>query len=145
MPSCCSICSTAALRAPRGVPVVLLAATEAATTTILTLEGCPIFWRTCPLARPGEVGYPIARRAALLRDVAEALDFAGDELGVAPPARLLVTGPLAEEEGLAGWLAAQLVLLVDTLDASCLVRQATRRVPGEGWNWWGVALGAATR
>ena len=81
----------------------------------------------------------------LVRDIHEAIVYCGDALEVGSPARILVTGPLAEGPGLADRLTAQVDLPVETLDASRLVQPLPRRLRGEGWNRWGVALGAATR
>lgn len=131
---------------PPGVPLLFLAAAEASLTTIVVLDGAPIFWRTRRLFRPGEQApaagtYPAAE---LLRDVVEAIAYCGDELDVEPPAEVFVAGPLAGEPGLADWLAGQLQLPVTLLDAGRLVRHTPERL-AEGWNRWGVALGAAAR
>ena len=83
-------------------------------------------------------------RGEILRDVCEAITYADEQLGVGPPARLLVTGPQADGADLADWLAAQCGLPADALDASRrLLRPLPWRLRGEPWPPWGVALAAA--
>jgi hypothetical protein len=135
------------LAGPPGVPTLLLAATEDTLTTVLTLEGCPIFWRSRPLLRAGEAdpasGH--SRRGELAKDIAEAVTYAEEQLGVDRPARVLVTGPPAEEPGLAAWLAARVGLPTACLEARHLLKRVPRHLAGEGWNHWGAAIGAAAR
>lgn len=135
------------LAGPPGAPVLLLAAAEEALTTIITLDGCPIFWRSLALAPPGEAGpaWGNGRRGEMARDIAEAVTYAGEQLGVEPPARVLVTGPPAEEPGLAAWLAARVGLPTTCLEARHLLKRVPRHLAGEGWDHWGAALGAAAR
>lgn len=134
------------LASPPGVPLLFLAAAEASLTTIAILDGCPIFWRTRRLFRPGEDAPATGASpgAELLRNVVEAIAYCGDELDVGPPAKVFIAGPLAEEPGLAEWLAIQLRVPVTSLDAGRLIRHTPERLV-EGWNRWGVALGAAVR
>jgi hypothetical protein len=143
------------LAASPGSPTLLLAATETVSTTIMTLDGCPIFWRThrgaapgpkAPAAPGGSVGAAPAAwrwRGALLGDAADAIAYVEERLGVPPPARIVVTGPPAEEPGLAAWLEARLKAPVDVLDAGRLVRPFPHASSDEAWNRWEVALGAA--
>ncbi len=135
------------LTGPSGALILLIAFHETSSTSIVTLEGCPIFWRTRPRVgvEEGAAAPASDLRGELLRDISEAMVYVGGELGVGPPARILVTGPLAEGPDLAGWLAAQLDLPVDALDPSRLVRHIPRRLRGEGWNHWEAALGAAAQ
>lgn len=146
------------LTGPPGSPILFLAATEASSTTVMILNGCPIFWRTRRLSVLEEPvagtlaslpSHGEARRGSRwgerLRDLSEAIAYTEDHLGVGTPARILVTGLLTEEPGLADWLAAQVNLPVEILDVSHLVRPQPRHLSGEGWNRWEVALGAAAR
>lgn len=134
------------LVSPSTVPVLLLALTEASSTSIMTLNGCPIFWRTRPLARSTEGPLPHGDWPQdVLNDVDEAIRYAGDTLGVDPPTQLLVAGPLAGEPGLADWMADRAGFPVTALDAGRLVKHVPRRLGAEVWNRWGVALGAAAR
>ena len=137
------------LMGPPGPPVLLLDATEEALTTIMTVEGCPIFWRSHALAAPQHRSHGLGnwngRRGQLLQDICEAIMYGDATLGLNPPTHLLVTGPLAEECAFPDWLAAQLGVPVERLDAGRLVRHAPRRLRQYGWQRWGVALGAAAR
>ncbi len=121
----------------------------------MTLDGCPIFWRTHRAAGPGPEapaapGRPVGPapaagswRGELLREAADAIVYVEEQLGVAPPARIVVTGPPAEEQGLAAWLETHLKVPVDAVDAGRLVRPFPQALSGEDWNRWEVALGAA--
>ncbi|HEY7675944.1 MAG TPA: hypothetical protein VIG69_02645 [Candidatus Methylomirabilis sp.] len=143
------------LPASPGSPTLLLAATETATTAIMTLDRCPIFWRThragragpkAPAAPGGPFGAAPAAwnwRGALLGDAADAIVYVEERLGVPAPARIVVTGPPAQEPGLGAWLEAHLKIPVDVLDAGRLVRPFPLAPPDEAWDHWEVALGAA--
>ncbi len=135
------------LTGPPGAPVLLLAAGEDTVTTILTLGGCPIFWRTRALAGTAEGGEEEDGDGweEVLRDVTEAIPYSEDRLGVNPPARILVTGPLAGQRGLATWLRVQVGIPTSYLDARRLLQRAPYSLAAEGWNRWGAALGAAAR
>ena len=143
------------LAASPGAPVLLLAATETTSTAIITLDGCPIFWRAhratgpgphapgAPGGPPGPAPAVGSRREELLRAAADARIYVEEQLGVAPPARIVVTGPPAEEPDLAAWLEAHLKVPVDAMNAGVLVRPFPHALSGEDWNRWEVALGAA--
>jgi hypothetical protein len=132
------------LTGPPGAPVLLLAAGEATVTTILTLDGCPIFWRTRALAGAAEEGEAAGGGwcGELLRDVTEAIAYGEDRLGVNPPAHILVTGP---QPGLVRWLRVQVRIPTYFLDTRRLLKRGPYRLAAEGWNRWGAALGAAAR
>ena len=132
-----------------GDPVLLLAAGDETVTTILTLRGCPIFWRTRVLAGRQEEGEAAAggRWGDLLQDVTEAIAYGEERLGVNPPGQLLVTSTGTGQGELARWLKAQVHIPTDSLDTWCLLnlKQSPHRVAAEGWSRWGAALGAAAR
>ncbi len=135
------------ITAPPGVPALFLAASDETLTTVLALDGCPIFWRTralAPLEAAGG-GWDNGRRGDLVRDITEAVVYGEAKLGMDPPGRVLVTGPPTEVPGLARWLAAQVGLPTTCLEARTLLRRAPRPLPGDGWHRWAAALGAATR
>jgi hypothetical protein len=132
---------------PTGVPILILAATDETLTTVLALDGCPVFWRTralAPLAVPGG-GWANGRRGDLVRDLTEAVEYGEATLGMDPPGHVWVTGPPTEVPGLARWLAAQVGLPTTCLEPRTLLRRAPRPLAGDGWHRWGPALGAATR
>ncbi len=135
------------LAGPPGVPVLLLAATEEALTTVITLDGCAIFWRSRALLLAGNAGRASDNgwHGELVRDVLEAVAYGEDQLGVGPPGRLLVTGPLAAGPGLADWLGLQVRLPTRFLDARKLLTRVPRPLASEGCHRWAAALGAAAR
>ena len=135
------------LLGPPEVPVLLVNATDEALTTIITVDGCPVFWRTRAPGEPGNGGRAPADdpREELLGDVAEAIVYGEARLGTETPATVLVTGPLARQPGFMGWLAGQVGLPAAFLDAGQLVEREARGVAAEGWDRWAPALGAAAQ
>jgi len=107
---------------PPGVPILILAATDETVTSILALDGCPVFWRTRALAPLGAAGggWDNGRQGDLVRDLTEAVEYGEATLGMEPPGHVWVTGPPTEVRGLAPWLAAQVGLPTTFLEARTL-------------------------
>jgi len=135
------------LAGPPGAPVLLLTATEDAVTTILTLAGRPIFWRSRARHASSQAGPApsTSARDELLRDVVDTIAYAEDRLGVPAPARILLAGPAAQGPGLPEWLAAQVGLPTHALDAAQLLNPVPHRIAAEETGRWAPALAAAAR
>jgi hypothetical protein len=132
---------------PPDVPVLLLNPSEESLTTVMSVDGCPVFWkiRSLGAAGNGDHGSGDVRREKILEDISEATVYAEAKLGTNTPFHVFVTGPLARHHGFTDWLSARVGLPVTFLDAGQLVQREPRGIAAEGWDRWAPALAAAVK